>query len=86
MFGANASGKSNFIKALHFFKEFVFNSFNALQSDEQISVEPYRLNAVSAKEPSMKEMVMVVESSICRYGIEMTPTEFSILATLTKHC
>ena len=75
VFGANASGKSNLIKALHFFKDFVFNSFKALQSDEQISVEPYRLNVVSAKEPSMMEMVMVVEGSIFRYGFEVTPTE-----------
>lgn len=49
VFGANATGKSNLIKALHFFKDFVFNSFKVLQSNEQISVEPYRLNAVSAK-------------------------------------
>ena len=75
VFGANASSKSNLIKALHFFKDFVFNSFKALQSDEQISVEPYRLNAVSAKEPSMMEMVMAVEGSIFRYGFEVTPTE-----------
>ena len=75
--------KSNFIKALHFFKNFVFNSFKALQSDEQISVEPYRLNAVSANEPSMMEMVMAVEGSIYRYGFEVTPTEVSILAPLT---
>ena len=75
VFGANASGKSNLIKALHFFKNFVLNSFKALQSGEQISVEPYRLNAVSANEPSMMEMVMVVEGSIFRYGFEVTPTE-----------
>ena len=74
VFGANASGKSNLIKALHFFKDFVFNSFKALQSDEKISVEPFRLNAVSAKEPSMMEMVMGVEGSIFRYGFEVTPT------------
>ena len=74
VFGANASGKSNLIKALHFFKDFVFNSFKALQSDEQISVEPYRLNAASAKEPSMMEMVMAVEGNIFRYGFEVTPT------------
>ena len=75
VFGANASGKSNLIKALHFFKDFVFNSFKALQSDEQISVEPFRLSAASAKEPSMMEIVMVVEGSIFRYGFEVTPTE-----------
>ena len=75
VFGANASGKSNLIKALHFFKDFVFNSFKALQSDEQISVEPFRLSAASAKEPSMMEMVMAVEGSIFRYGFEVTPTE-----------
>ena len=74
VFGANASGKSNLIKALHFFKDFVFNSFKALQSDEQISVEPFRLNSVSAKEPSMMEMVMTAEGSIIRYGFEVTPT------------
>lgn len=86
VFGANALGKSNFIKALHFFKEFVFNSFNALQSDEQISVEPYRLNAVSAKKPGMMEMVMSVEGSIYRYGFEVTPTVVCTLATLTTYC
>ena len=75
VFGANASGKSNLIKALHFFKDFVFNSFKALQSNEQISVEPHRLNAVSAKEPSMMEMVMAIGGSIYRYGFEVTPTE-----------
>ena len=74
VFGANASGKSNLIKALHFFKDFVFNSFKALQSDEQISVEPFRLNATSVKEPSMMEMLMAVEGSIFRYGFEVTPT------------
>lgn len=74
IFGANASGKSNFIKALYFFKDFVCNSFKGLQSDERISVEPYRLNAASAKEPCMMEMVFVVDSSIFRYGFEVTPT------------
>lgn len=86
VFGANASGKSNLIKAFHFFKDFVFNSFKALQSDEQISVEPYRLNAVSAKEPSMMEMVMAAEGSIYRYGFEVTPTVVCTLATQTTHC
>jgi AAA15 family ATPase/GTPase len=72
LLGANASGKSNLIKALHFFVDFVCNSFKNHQSDERIFVEPYRLNTSSAKEPSVMEMVLADDGSIFRYGFEVT--------------
>lgn len=72
LLGANASGKSNFIKALHFFKEFVYNSFKGMQSSESIGIEPYRLNVTTAKEPSMMELVFSINDYIYRYGFEVT--------------
>ena len=42
--GANASGKSNVIKALDFFKSYIIDSFKNLQAGEEIGVEAFKLN------------------------------------------
>ena len=44
VYGANASGKSNLVKALNFFKWFVINSSKGVQSSEKIQVESFRLH------------------------------------------
>lgn len=68
--GANASGKSNLIKALSFFKDFIINSFKGRQAGEAIPVESFRLNQVSASEPSSFEISIIVDGFIYRYGFE----------------
>lgn len=68
--GANASGKSNLIKALSFFKDFIINSFKGRQAGEPIPVESFRLNKVSAAEPSTFETSIIVDGFIYRYGFE----------------
>ena len=52
IYGANASGKSNLVKALDFFKWFVINSSKGVQSGESIRVESFRLNRRTEQEPS----------------------------------
>ena len=42
--GANASGKSNVIKALDFFKSYIIDSFKNLQAGEEIGVEAFKLD------------------------------------------
>ena len=51
IYGANASGKSNLVKALDFFKWFVINSSKGVQSGESIRVESFRLNRRTEQEP-----------------------------------
>lgn len=42
VYGANASGKSNLIKALWFMRHFVINSLDS-KSEEEIDVKPFEL-------------------------------------------
>lgn len=73
IYGANASGKSNFISAVHFMKQFVLGSSKDTQADEAIPVEPFRLNTDTACQPSFFEMVFIIDSRRYRYGFEVTP-------------
>lgn len=72
VYGANASGKSNFIKALDFFKWFVINSSKDVQSGERIQqVESFRLSRNTEDEPSCFEIVFANERVQYRYGFEV---------------
>lgn len=55
IYGANASGKSNFAKALSTFKWLVINSMKELQAGEALNVESFMLNVKTAHEPSLFE-------------------------------
>lgn len=55
IFGANASGKSNVLKALAFYKHFTTDSFKGNQAGEPIDVENFLLNATSINEPTTME-------------------------------
>lgn len=76
VYGANASGKSNFIKAFEFFKWYVINSSKDIQAGERVNIESFRLNSLTAGEPSFLKpysvmriinIVMVLKLTIHRY-------------------
>lgn len=71
IYGANASGKSNFAKAFATFKWLVVNSMKELQSGETLDVESFMLNATTAHEPSVFEIVFCNADYIFRYGFEI---------------
>lgn len=71
IYGANASGKSNFAKAFSTFKWLVINSMKELQAGETLNVESFMLNAATAKEPSVFEIVFCNTAYIFRYGFEV---------------
>ena len=75
IYGPNATGKSNLIKALSFFKWFVINSMKELQVGERLPIEPFRLNAETSSEPSMFELSMAIGQDIYRYGFEADEKE-----------
>lgn len=71
IYGANASGKSNFAKAFATFKWLVVNSMKELQAGETLDVESFMLNATTVHEPSVFEIVFCNAEYIFRYGFEI---------------
>jgi len=68
IYGANASGKSNLIKAIMFMKSFVLNSSKELQAQDIIQLEPFLLDSQTAKQPSEFEVAFYVGAILYRYG------------------
>ena len=71
IYGANASGKSNLIKALRFMRRFVQDSSKATQAYERIPTTPFHLHTDFEKEPSFFEIVFILEDIVYRYGFEV---------------
>jgi uncharacterized protein len=65
IYGANASGKSNLVKALNFMKWFMVNSSKETQSTDEIDIEPFRLSTETEGKPSYFELVFLMNG---RYG------------------
>lgn len=74
IYGANASGKSNFIKAMEFFKWYVINSSKDIQAGERVNIESFRLNSSTIEEPSYFEAVFCDNEYQYRYGFEADET------------
>lgn len=72
IYGANASGKSNLVKALGFMKWFIINSSKETQSTEKIKVEPFRLSIETKQQPSFFELLFIMDGMTYRYGFEVT--------------
>lgn len=77
IFGANASGKSKFIDAITFFRQFIIDSSKESQEGEKIDVEPFRLNINTQIGVSEFEMTFIVKNVIYRYGFEVNRKEVS---------
>lgn len=70
VYGANASGKSKFMEALLFMKEFVKDSSKEGQKGESIDVDSFRLNEETEHLPSEFEVIFMADNAIYRYGFE----------------
>ena len=71
IYGANASGKTNVLKAIAFYKHFIMDSFKNSQAGEAIDVENFRLNATTVKTPTTMEATFTDGAFIYRYGFEV---------------
>ncbi len=71
VYGANASGKSNLIKAMNFMRWFVLNSSKETQIEDSINVEEFRLSTETEGKPSYFEIVFILEDKLYRYGFEV---------------
>jgi len=71
IYGANASGKSNIIKAVHFLWFMVKNS-NTFNVDTIIPRIPFKLDEDYAKKPSEFEIIFIQNNVKYRYGFSCT--------------
>lgn len=67
LYGANASGKSNFIRSLNFLRNFILTSAN-LNPERNITQIPFFLNTKTRTAPSEFEITFLCGSNIFRYG------------------
>ncbi len=65
LYGANASGKSNLIKAVSFAKEFILNG---TKPDQLIQQNFFKLKKDANTKPSKFEFIIYIDSSIFHYG------------------
>ncbi len=72
IYGANASGKSNLIKALQYMRGVVVESATVIQPGQPFAVQPFRLDAQSASEPSEFEITFLIDGVRYQYGFAMT--------------
>lgn len=75
IYGANASGKSKFIEAITFFKNFLLTSSKDSQKGEAIDVTPFLLNTASSNMNSEFEAIFILSNGIYRYGFEVNRNE-----------
>jgi AAA15 family ATPase/GTPase len=70
IYGANASGKSNFIRAMSTMRRLVLQSFDQSSTDE-LDVAPFLLSTETEKAPSFFEAVFIIDNVRYRYGFEV---------------
>lgn len=71
VYGANASGKSNLIKALQYMRGVVTESATAIQPGQTFAVQPFRLDAESADLPTEFEVTFLLDGVRYQYGFAM---------------
>lgn len=75
IYGANASGKSNFIRAIAFMKKFVLISSKDSVIDDPIRIQPFRLSTATENRPSFFQVSFLLENVKYRYGFEASRKE-----------
>lgn len=74
IYGANASGKSNILKAFNFMKSMVLNNSKIMQSTDRLPYEPFRLSTETENASSTFEVVFFKHGIKYRYGFETDST------------
>lgn len=73
VYGANAGGKSNLIKALQYMRGVVLESATVIQPGQTYAVQPFRLDDRSGSQPTTFEITFLLEGVRYQYGFSMTP-------------
>ncbi|MEK7432361.1 MAG: ATP-binding protein [Cyanobacteriota bacterium] len=73
VYGANASGKSNLLKAIDFMKNKIFSSFrdSLIDIDKKEDVSNFKLSTTTLNKPSKFEVIFIQNKKRYRYGFEI---------------
>lgn len=74
IYGANGSGKSNFMNVMNTMNNVIFNSYsNSLKKDDQLPEQDckFKLNSACENENTMYEVSFILDNYIYRYGFEI---------------
>lgn len=74
IYGANASGKSNLLRAMGFMRHLVLNKTQITQPTDMIPHEPFCLNIDTEYAASYFEIIFFLQDSKYRYGFEADST------------
>ena len=72
IYGPNAGGKSNLIKALQYMRAVVAESASVMQPGQTFNVQPFRLDALSVAQPTEFDISFVLDGVRHQYGFELT--------------
>jgi hypothetical protein len=72
IYGPNAGGKSNLIKALQYMRAVVAESASLMQPGQTFSVQPFRFDGASVALPTEFEISFVLDGVRHQYGFELT--------------
>ncbi|MBI1837231.1 MAG: ATP-binding protein [Flavobacteriia bacterium] len=78
IYGANGSGKTNFIRAISTMSNVISNSFSdSLKKDDEKNIQNYsfKLNSETEKTATMFEVSFLIKTVIYRYGFEILNNE-----------
>ncbi|ADP70716.1 hypothetical protein Rvan_1461 [Rhodomicrobium vannielii ATCC 17100] len=73
LYGANAGGKSNAIRAITLMRGIVLESATLIQAGQLFNVQPFRLDGQTAEEPTLFEITVLIDGVRYQYGFELTP-------------
>lgn len=72
IYGGNASGKSNVIKALQYMRGLVTESASGMQPGQLFQFQPFRLDTQSGEQPTTFEVTFLIDGIRYQYGFAMT--------------
>jgi len=74
LYGPNASGKSNIMKAFLVFRQMITESLLRSTTDAPLPSEYFKLNVATENKPSLFELVFVLDNEVFEYGFEIDKT------------
>lgn len=72
IYGQNAGGKSNLIKAMQYMRAVIMESASIMQPGQFFGVQPFRLDADSSKVPTEFEITFMLRGVRHQYGFSIT--------------
>jgi len=73
VYGPNASGKSSLLRALDYLRAVVAESATIIQPGQTYNIQPFKLDAASAQQPTEFEITFLLSGLRHQYAFSMTP-------------